>query len=225
MPQYKSYTISSNHRGRLNIISYLCDIFPQTLCGLGFLISVVWTLLTTQRALIGIHTFSWGMSLTIHLIGCFVCFVWGASEEGLALRLIGFLEYTPLSSFLSHPPLILYHSSCTLSSFCPHSPFLFTFFLISLYIKVPSSPSLNCRRNTQNSSLIFLCGTSQDFRYSINTFWWYSDWNKVFFFLSQTLSSWALLHAERTLLPCSQAYLLQHPYPWPVTSNWFIPDC
>lgn len=50
-----------------------------------------------------IHIHSAEECLTINLIRCLVCFVWGVSEEGLALWLIDFLEYTPLSSSLIHP--------------------------------------------------------------------------------------------------------------------------
>lgn len=116
-------------------------------------------LLTTQRALIGTHTFSWGMSLTINLIGCFVCFVWGASEEGLALRLIGFLAYTPLSSFLytfsSHPVSFL---ECLSSFFSPY--FLFAHIFFTLHRTLPSL-KVNWRSNTQHTSLVSLCSTFQ----------------------------------------------------------------
>lgn len=62
------------------------------------------------------HTHPAEECLTTDLIDCLVCFVWGASEEGLAQRQIGLLEYTQTHS---HP--ILYHS-------CHSTLFLFAMF-------------------------------------------------------------------------------------------------
>lgn len=60
--------------------------------------------------------------LTINLIGCLVCFVWGASEEGLALRQIGFLEYTHTRTHnLSCIILLIPHSSSLLCSLAAHN--------------------------------------------------------------------------------------------------------
>ena len=100
------------------------------------------------------------MSLTFNLIGCFVCFVWGASEEGLALRLIGFLEYTPLplslSSFLTPlPPSILHHSLHS-------SIFLFSHKPLFVYLYLTSSSNGLLSPFTQCLSRFQVC---------INTFW------------------------------------------------------
>lgn len=105
------------------------------------------------------HTHSAEECLTINLIGCLVCFVWGTSKEGLALQLIGFSEYTPLLLYTS--PLSSY--------IIPPIP-LALFLLLSripLLFKVDISLSHNITLH------------------SINTFWRYSDRNKVFF-LSET---------------------------------------
>lgn len=63
----------------------------------------------------------------VHLIGCLVCFVWGASEEGLALWLMAFVEYTSLSSWLTHPHPVT--PSSTPSSFSPCRIFFLHFSL------------------------------------------------------------------------------------------------
>lgn len=193
----------------------------QTLWRLGFLVSVVWALLTTQRALICTHPFSWGMSLTIHLIGCFVCFVWGASEEGLALQVIGVLEYTPPS------PLFPYTS---------HSrPILLVSFLYPSFVPIFLNPNNKATSFPpllrliggvifKVAPLVFSCSAFQKLRYGIKHIHVF-DWNKAFF-LSETLppprrkNAVTFFPGRPPAAPVPLTRNIQLIYPWLLRGLW-----